>query len=284
MNFISTDIAEYDPDAIHSDMTYSYVEPTTYSTFARLVQKPPYNYTNNSTYEVDLLGKEDPNLYEEIVNTARDGQTSYAQLKTNTPAKESAFKKQLETAIQSERNVLSAPKVSSFKPKSQGVDTPPPVAPRPRVKFTARETDLQTDKPVVPSVPERKAIPQIPKTSLRSGQTPLYSNDVPRTRISPTMHKTEEVCKKTKPNIVEEQKTVREVNNSTDVASLTIDDVGVYLKKLKLEKYASEFKEQLIDGVMLMEIDRDMLKDDFGMKAVETLRLLTFAKDGHIPT
>jgi hypothetical protein len=105
----------------------------------------------------------------------------------------------------------------------------------------------------------------------------MYQNDVPRSRITPTI-KSEA---KSLPKDV--SKKVRDVQSHADVAKLTIDEVVEYLKRLNLGQYADSFKTEQIDGRMLILLDKDMLKEDFDMKGVEALRLVTFAKEGYVP-
>ena len=70
---------------------------------------------------------------------------------------------------------------------------------------------------------------------------------------------------------------------SIDVAKLTIDEVSQYLKELNLGQYVDKFKQQLVDGSILLELDKDVLKQDFGLMAVEAIRLRKFAETGHVP-
>ena len=55
------------------------------------------------------------------------------------------------------------------------------------------------------------------------------------------------------------------------------------MKTLKLCKYISQFQEHMIDGAILKEIDKELLKSDFGFNIIEAIRLIKFAKEGHIP-
>lgn len=69
-----------------------------------------------------------------------------------------------------------------------------------------------------------------------------------------------------------------------NVAMLCIQDVGECLEKLNLKHYIKVFKEQRVDGSLLLELDQEMLKTDFGMTGIEALRLHKFARDGHFPS
>ena len=60
-------------------------------------------------------------------------------------------------------------------------------------------------------------------------------------------------------------------------------DVSDWMKKLKLEKYADIFHENQVDGYILMQLDKQVLKTDFGMGDFEIMKLTAFAKSGHVP-
>ncbi|XP_060569714.1 uncharacterized protein LOC132728121 isoform X1 [Ruditapes philippinarum] len=284
--FGNPNIAEYDPSAIHSDATYSYVEPTAYSNFVSLVNKSPLKSFDNLAYSEGHKQHEDnPNVYEEIDNTARHGKTTHGHSthgkneKHIKPPSNQALKKELETVLKSNEEPDTTPQLTSFKPQPQtkNIHPPPPLAPKPQMHHDSSHGSS-------PALPERKAIPGIPPTAQtgNAGHS-LYQNDVPRTRISPTMQTTPKQEHKPLPVAEEVKKVVREVHCRDDVAKLTIDEVTEYLRRLNLEKYANTFKNEQIDGPMLSDLDKDMLRDDFGMKGVEALRLLKFAKEGHVP-
>jgi hypothetical protein len=55
------------------------------------------------------------------------------------------------------------------------------------------------------------------------------------------------------------------------------------MKKLKLAKYADIFHENQVDGYLLMQLDKQMLKTDFGMGDFDIMKLTAFAKSGHVP-
>lgn len=72
--------------------------------------------------------------------------------------------------------------------------------------------------------------------------------------------------------------------SASDIPNLNINQVSAYLRKLRLDKYIRKFREELIDGKMLLDLDKEILLEEFGMKRVEALRLLKFAKEGHLPS
>jgi seryl-tRNA synthetase len=74
-----------------------------------------------------------------------------------------------------------------------------------------------------------------------------------------------------------------EADVAVDVKSLNMEDVSDWMKKLKLEKYADIFHEKQVDGYLLMQLDKQMLKTDFGMGDFDIMKLTAFAKSGHVP-
>ena len=78
-------------------------------------------------------------------------------------------------------------------------------------------------------------------------------------------------------------KSLPQVRSTEDIAKLNIDQVGGYLEKLKLDSYVPLFKEHMVDGVVLRDLDKEILVSDFGLKAVEAIKLSHFIKEGHLP-
>ncbi|XP_045180961.2 uncharacterized protein LOC123540203 [Mercenaria mercenaria] len=351
LEFGNPNIAEYDPNAIHSDGVYTYVEPREYSNIVKLVHKTPVCLIDLSD---EQNGEEEPGLYEEIDNTARDKHTTKQKPSEHKqPLEQPMYKKELETAswtselqelcTESAKDVQ--PTMPSFKPKLLKSGTPTPLALQPKVQNTTSALHKREENVLqrAPPIPERKLVPVLKKpikppgespysnVLLKSGTpTPLalalqpkmqnttlashqreenvlksappiperklapvqekpihpsikspYSNVLPRSQISPTVHIAQENEPRQKQNITETS--TSDVDSCKDVAKLTIEEVSEYMRKLKLEKYIDNFKTQLIDGRTLTGLDKDMLKEDFGMKGVEALRLINFAKDGHVP-
>lgn len=274
--FGNPNIAEYDPSAIHTDTTYTFIEPKAYSNIVSLVNKAPLHSFDNTTYsKVEHEQDDGTNEYEEIDNTARGKYDAKEKHGKKKKSEDQAFKKELESAITHDEHKEGSPKPAFFKfPRTHKASAPPPLAPKP-----------STNIGNAPAVPERRAIPHVPQTTKSTNLTHvIYTNEVPRTSITPTVHTAEQNVTKAKHETkVTQEKPVRDVNSSDDIIKLSIDEVAHYLTKLKLEKYVEGFKSQLIDGAMLVDLDRDILREDFGMKAIEALRLLKFAKEGHLP-
>ncbi|XP_060084029.1 uncharacterized protein LOC132563286 [Ylistrum balloti] len=56
-----------------------------------------------------------------------------------------------------------------------------------------------------------------------------------------------------------------------------------HLSDLQLQKYANKFEEQRVDGMIFVDLTREILEKEFHMSQLEILRLLMFIKTGHIP-
>ncbi|XP_025091760.1 uncharacterized protein LOC112562622 [Pomacea canaliculata] len=72
-------------------------------------------------------------------------------------------------------------------------------------------------------------------------------------------------------------------STTSDISSLTIDEVCERMQDLGLEKYSKKFRKHFIDGNLLTKLTDSNLKDEFKMNKVEILRLRTFINEGHIP-
>ncbi|XP_052252024.1 uncharacterized protein LOC127858783 isoform X2 [Dreissena polymorpha] len=150
-----------------------------------------------------------------------------------------------------------------------------------------------------PHLPER--LPRTPLQTLASTEHKLAisSNDLPRTSILPFRREPKDakerkqICS-SKPgqqshtlHLTETSGRVKEhlptVYDSIDVKKLSINDVCGYLKVLRLEKYESIFREDMIDGALLAELSKDNFEKEFGMTVLEAVRILKFAKEGHLP-
>ncbi|XP_060569711.1 uncharacterized protein LOC132728117 [Ruditapes philippinarum] len=74
--FGNLNIAEYDPRAVHTDTTYSYIEPTSYSSFISLVNKSAVKSVDTTVFNREQQRREGLNVYEEIDNIARERQSA----------------------------------------------------------------------------------------------------------------------------------------------------------------------------------------------------------------
>jgi hypothetical protein len=76
---------------------------------------------------------------------------------------------------------------------------------------------------------------------------------------------------------------VKPVNSSSDIGSLLIRDLGQYLHILNLGQYAEQLADAQIDGILLKELDEQILVEEFGFKRFEAIKLMNFARHGYLP-
>lgn len=71
--------------------------------------------------------------------------------------------------------------------------------------------------------------------------------------------------------------------NTDHLTGMSVEDIGRCLQKLRLEKYVDQFSEDMIDGVILGDFTKDIMKEDYGFTNVEQIRLWKFISEGYIP-
>ena len=78
-------------------------------------------------------------------------------------------------------------------------------------------------------------------------------------------------------------KIVKPVNSSSDIDSLLIQDLAEYLHILNIGQYAEQFADAQIDGILLKELDEQILIEEFRFNRFEAIKLMKFARHGHLP-
>ncbi|KAK3576952.1 hypothetical protein CHS0354_017628 [Potamilus streckersoni] len=63
----------------------------------------------------------------------------------------------------------------------------------------------------------------------------------------------------------------------------TVIDVSNLLRRLKLENHIIVFKERGIDGHALFKLSEQILEKEYNFKKVESVKLMSFIRAGHIP-
>ncbi|XP_060084045.1 uncharacterized protein LOC132563299 isoform X2 [Ylistrum balloti] len=71
-------------------------------------------------------------------------------------------------------------------------------------------------------------------------------------------------------------------SGQTHLLNLSVEEIGACLKNLNLEQYVKQFSNDMIDGVILSELEKEDLKE-YGFTKVELVRLWKFITDGYIP-
>ncbi|XP_063418200.1 uncharacterized protein LOC134700987 isoform X3 [Mytilus trossulus] len=296
--FGNTDIALYSPEQAHAEESYSYISPCEYYNIGDLLRNNKaepvvkrqkqtdkvYEVIRASTismnqqesqYEVTIFGEKtgstsnpkfDPNIIKDakkqLRNTGSFGlprknqnqgennnedQKSFADSgNTLLSSKTKDQQKQSETSVKQGKVALEN------KSDTKNTDSFSNLTRRPK------PTSPHTSTDVPPRIPERRSIVENIGLVRPSPSTKPATTTVQRSQTS-------------EPEVV------------VDVASLTIEDVSEWLKKLKLDKYSGVFEENQVDGCILMSIDEDMLKEDFHMSRFEVMKLMKFVRNGHVP-
>ena len=150
--------------------------------------------------------------------------------------------------IPADYGLQSFERIKSTELKSQ---VPPPVPPKPFSKSKAIDNPTNELK-------QQDIAPELP----------------PRSR---TDNMSEEVY------ISLDETMMADLQNRSCTNTRTIKEVGNALKKMGLQKYVNPFRDAKIDGVILSAFDEQILCDEFKMKRFEAIKVLSFAKTGHIP-
>ncbi|XP_076084566.1 uncharacterized protein LOC143055312 isoform X2 [Mytilus galloprovincialis] len=296
--FGNTDIALYSPEQAHADESYSYISPCEYYNIGDLLRNnkaEPVVKRQKQTdkvYEVirasTISMNQQENQYEVTIFGEKTGPTSIPQFNSNTikdakkqlrntgnfglhrkDQKQGENKNEDQQSFANSGNTLLASKTKDQQKQSDTSVKQEKVALE--KKSDTKNTDSFSDltrrpKPtsphnttdVPPRIPERRSIVE----------------NIGLVRPSPS----------TKPATTTGQRSqTSEPEVVVDVASLTIEDVSEWLRKLKLEKYSDVFEENQVDGCILLSIDEDMLKEDFHMSRFEVMKLMKFVRNGHVP-
>ena len=78
-------------------------------------------------------------------------------------------------------------------------------------------------------------------------------------------------------------KIVKPINSPSDIDSLLIRDLGEYLHILNIGQYAEQLADAQIDGILLKELNEEILLEEFGFKRFEAIKLMKFARHGYLP-
>lgn len=212
------------------------------------------------------------------------------------------------------------PEVESDHDSGQEYDYVEPPMPKPR-KVTNDGKQTTTLGRPLPSVPSTsgKAIPNLPPRGplpIPTNQQPLkepekkhrpYENQkVNQCTVSPIVKKDDDaiyepeeygqVCNATdsQDDTVDLASKVREKcdevhilkeQNSSDhdVSTKSISDIIEILNLLKLDKYSEMFQSDMVDGMTLEKFSEDALKQEYGMRHAEAVRLMNYVRSGHVP-
>ncbi|XP_021377499.1 uncharacterized protein LOC110465758 isoform X2 [Mizuhopecten yessoensis] len=299
------DIAVYSGQATSQDI-YSYASPVEYCHIDEGMEKGRKK-SRRDDY-TDLIPKaQDDNVYDIIPHDTKLEESVYNEPDPKTMVSKTAAKVLPKTKLKPvtiSKPPAQIPAATQKKPAQIPAPIPKPPAqipapiPKPPAQIPAPPPKLpeQTHSPAQPPQEDRQdestkgPPPPVPK---RGGNS-QYSvrkivadlNDVKIQSKGDGNGHEERV-----PNLhVERQAAPEQIQARCSVTSdqikvdkLSVDDLADWMVKLKLEKYTEDFKEKLIDGTILLELDNALLKEEFGMKGFEAIKLMKFAKEGHVP-
>ncbi|KAL4218088.1 hypothetical protein ACF0H5_022824 [Mactra antiquata] len=273
-------IAEYDPTAVHSKGKLSLLQPNLYTDYETCTQRA----TSRNYTELDVL-----NPSSQDTSGSKSTTKQYTPKTGATDAKTKANMNRassLEMPLPRDRPLPPLPKKSAS----------PPNVPDIKLKsepFTLLAETVGLKRPIAPNVVKRnRSEGQILENKFEPGiqyQTvakEVESRDTKPFEPEPDYDKTSErdkqrvaVGKALPVGTAAEQRG----NPPIDVKSMSINDVCECLTHLNLHTYRKAFMDDLIDGDLLMDIDRDTLCTHFGMNPIEALRLVKFAATGRLP-
>ncbi|KXJ17488.1 GRB2-associated and regulator of MAPK protein-like [Exaiptasia diaphana] len=119
--------------------------------------------------------------------------------------------------------------------------------------------DFRYVKPPIPPRPSSA-------TAEKSGNTPPPVQPKPLTKPKPTDQQNpplEQIPIPSSPT--KEQPNSQDFSIPDDLTALNVEGVTDSLKYLKMDQYIEKFKEELIDGTMLVELSEDMMEESLGI-------------------
>ncbi|KAH3709441.1 uncharacterized protein LOC127859056 isoform X2 [Dreissena polymorpha] len=295
-------IAQYDLSAVHFEAVFSFVEPQTYSNIISVCQHHRENAVDNTNYRLNDVKQHEDITYEEIGMTREsemhndktdNHRPSLATFGVGrTPAQASTSHNSQNVKSTSGSLQSTGPEKRSFQESNHSPlidrNTKPP-RPPPQIP----------EMPDSPKLPARQPRPpsQIPSSTIK--HEAIYTNNLPRTSIRPFQPERKEAIELKQerssksdqqsntldsPNTQDEvDKPLPMVNDSLDVIKLSINDVCGYLKVLHLDKYEPKFRDNLMDGSLLVALSKEDFEKEFGMNGLEAVRIVKFSKEGHLP-
>ncbi|KAL3891633.1 hypothetical protein ACJMK2_003885 [Sinanodonta woodiana] len=172
-------------------------------------------------------------------------------------------------------------------------DKPLKISPKPNVK--QKEVSDKASDGSPPPIPRRPyACPPLKPGKMKvllPSQKTSYDNPAYQVE-SPPVIPLKPIRRNTPPRIEEsltQPTTIREPEHkystgTLNVKLLTISELGMWMAdKLGLGNYVAHFKKEMVDGVMLLDLNETILRQEFKLSQIEAKRLMKFAKEGHVP-
>lgn len=168
------------------------------------------------------------------------------------------------TKTNKEKTALRPPSVPPNKPVTDQLQKPDSK----KTQQSLLRRNEQDKTPPASSGETSNIPPQIPKRISSTSQSGVVERATP---VRPQKQNAQEVPKGS-------------VSTSpVNVGTLTMEDVCDWLDKLNLGRYRDTFLDNMVDGVILLSMDGEMLREEFEMTRFEAMKLMKFAKSGHVP-
>lgn len=281
MLFGQTDIADYVPDMSSVGKSYSYIQPRSYVNISMLMASIPLeenitSYENLTTAETEETEEATESVYDTIIcppdpplpqrNNEGDN------LNPLLPQRDKEDGNMNPPLLPRDKECGNLNKVRNLARVFE--KGKPELAVECQANIQTRRNMMQDDINCTGDCSSRGT----------------YANDVPRNEVHPLSSQQQipvnennnrsknEIESSEKEHIVKSEK-----QTTIKVAELTISELGEYLEKLNLSQYIGKFRDALVDGPILIDLDRDVLKTEFGLSTIEAIRLYKFAQEGHVP-
>ena len=264
------DIALYSEDKIHENESFSYISPCEFFDIENILRdnkpKPAKRSKKEKDDKYEVIRTSTIAKYQSTNQSTISSETNRTDDSNNIETKDvsnNSYKDEIEPVRKSLRPI-NIDKQGNGDSKSEKTEKKEDVE-----QLTKGKSEEEAEmKRCLPSE-SKKTDPSVTKRT-----QPSDSKIVPVDgRASALPMKREEPVKRKS----------GEADVVVDVKSLNVEDVSDWMKKLKLVKYADIFHEKQVDGYLLMQLDKQMLKTDFGMGDFDIMKLTAFAKSGHVP-
>lgn len=295
------DIALYSHDKAQENESYSYITPCEYYNIEDILR-------NNKPKPMKQNKKEEGGIYEVLrastISIGSETNPTYELYNSGTrDVRNKRNKEDIEHVRKSLRpiNIDTQGNGDSKSKKTEKDDVrqltkgkseeeaemkrfPPPIPTKPDQSKRTQPSDSNVSlESEGPPIPKRNSV--IPK-EIEKETIPVDANNGRNKIVSPTIGRAlPQPMKPTEQPMTSSLQSRKsgEAEVIVDVKSLNMEDVSEWMTKLKLDKYSDSFLENQVDGYLLMQLDKQMLKDDFGMRDFDIIKLIAFAKSGHVP-
>ncbi|XP_041372687.1 uncharacterized protein LOC121385960 [Gigantopelta aegis] len=159
--------------------------------------------------------------------------------------------------------------------------------PRPLPSPIPQKDDGLRGSKTAPPLPERDPLQQPERATLeeatnRTGNA--YVNAIERAVVAPYVASTSSQSAVRAVGAVSAVSAVGVVSTEEKRADeLTIGELAVKMKRLRLDRHVDSFRKEGIDGYLLCKLTKNILAKEFSFTELEIIKLMAFIETGHIP-